>query len=109
MPHPAPMTARFDARVTAVFGRDLLVREAGGAEHRARVRGRRLTVVCGDDVVCERDRTHDELNVIEARPRRTALYRSNLRGEAEPVVANVERLFVVLAPKPVADFFVLDR
>jgi ribosome biogenesis GTPase / thiamine phosphate phosphatase len=109
MPEPLLTTARFDARVTAVFGRDLLVREPGGAEHRARVRGRRLTVVCGDDVVCERDRTHDEVNVIEAKPRRTALYRSSLRGEAEPVVANVERLFVVLAPKPLPDLFVLDR
>ena len=109
MPQPSPTTARFDARVTAVFGRDLLVREPGGAEHRARARGRRLTVVCGDDVACERDPTHGEVNVVEARPRRTALYRSNLRGEAEPVVANVSRLFVVLAPKPVPDLFVVDR
>ena len=103
------MTVAFDARVTAVFGRALLVREPGGAEHRARVRGRRLTVVCGDDVACEIDAAHGEVNVIEARPRRTALYRSNLRGESEPVVANVSRLFVVLAPKPVPDLFVVDR
>ena len=103
------MTASFEARVTAVFGRDLLVREPGGAEHRARVRGRRLTVVCGDDVACETDAAHGAVNVIQARPRRTALYRSNLRGEAEPVVANVSRLFVVLAPKPAPDLFVVDR
>jgi ribosome biogenesis GTPase len=103
------MTATFDARVTAVFGRDLLVRERGGAEHRARVRGRRLSVVCGDDVACESDAAHGEVNVIEARPRQTALYRSNLRGEAEPVVANVSRLFVVLAPKPAPDLFMVDR
>jgi ribosome biogenesis GTPase len=103
------MTTSFEARVTAVFGRDLLVREPGGAEHRARVRGRRLTVVCGDDVACETDAAHGAVNVIQARPRRTALYRSNLRGEAEPVVANVSRLFVVLAPKPAPDLFVVDR
>jgi ribosome biogenesis GTPase len=103
------MNASFDARVIAVFGRDMLVRDAAGAELRARVRGRRLAVVCGDDVVCERDPTHDEVNVIERRPRRTALYRSNVRGVAEAVVANVSRLFVVLAPKPAPDLFVLDR
>ncbi len=34
---------------------------------------------------------------------------SNLRGMAEPVVANVSQLFVVLAPKPAPDFFVVDR
>ncbi|HEY1284029.1 MAG TPA: ribosome small subunit-dependent GTPase A [Steroidobacteraceae bacterium] len=103
------MTATFDARVTAVFGRDLLVRDAAGTEHRARVRGRRLTVVCGDDVACETDPAHGNVNVVAGRPRRTALYRSNARGEAEPVVANVSRLFVVLAPRPTPDLFVLDR
>jgi ribosome biogenesis GTPase len=103
------MSDSFDAQVTAVFGRDLLVRNAAGAELRARVRGRRLEVVCGDDVLCEADAAHGEVNVVEGRPRRTALYRSNLRGVAEPVVANVSRLFVVMAPKPAPDFFVIDR
>jgi ribosome biogenesis GTPase / thiamine phosphate phosphatase len=99
----------FDARVTAVFGRDLLVRDAGGAELRARPKGRKLNIVCGDDVRCERDAAHDQITVMEARPRRSALYRSNMRGEAEAVVANVSQLFVVLAPKPVPDLFVIDR
>jgi len=103
------MNTSFDARVIAVFGRSLLVRDAAGAELRARARGRRLTVVCGDDVLCETDAAHGEVNVLEARPRRTALYRSNNRGIAEPVLANVSRLFVVLAPKPAPDLFVVDR
>ena len=103
------MTSSFDAQVVAVFGRDMLVRNAAGTELRARVRGRRLAVVCGDDVVCESDAAHGEVNVVEGRPRRTALYRSNLRGVSEPVVANVSQLFVVLAPKPTPDLFVVDR
>ena len=104
----APSTA-FDARIIAVFGRDLLVRDAAGTELRARPKGRRMSVVCGDDVRCERDATHDEITVIETLPRQTALYRSNLRGEAEAIVANVSQLFVVLAPKPAPDLFVVDR
>ena len=68
-----------------------------------------MSVVCGDDVLCERDAAHDEITVTETRPRQTALYRSNLRGEAEAIVANVSQLFVVLAPKPVPDLFVVDR
>ena len=103
------MSASFDAQVIAVFGRDLLVRDAAGTELRARVRGRRLEVVCGDNVLCEPDAAHGEVNVVEGRARRTALYRSNVRGVAEPVVANVTRLVVVLAPKPAPDFFVIDR
>jgi ribosome biogenesis GTPase len=99
----------FDARIVAVFGRDLLVRDTAGTELRARPKGRRLNIVCGDDVLCERDTAHDAVIVVEARPRRTALYRSNTRGEAEPIVANISQLFVVLAPKPTPDLFVVDR
>jgi ribosome biogenesis GTPase / thiamine phosphate phosphatase len=101
--------ASFDARIVAVFGRDLLVRDAAGAEMRARPKGRRLLVVCGDDVLCEYDATHAGVIVTEVKPRRTALFRSNLRGMAEPVVANVTQLVVVLAPKPAPDLFVVDR
>jgi ribosome biogenesis GTPase len=104
-----PTPASFDARITAVFGRDLLVRDAAGTEVRARPKGRRMNVVCGDDVVCERDAAHDEVTVVEVRPRRTALFRSNLRGVSEAILANVSRLFVVLAPKPAPDLFVVDR
>ena len=102
-------TPSFDAQIVAVFGRDLLVRDAAGNELRARPKGRRMNIVCGDDVLCERGVAQDEVTVVEARPRRTALYRSNTRGEAEPIVANISQLFVVLAPKPAPDLFVVDR
>jgi ribosome biogenesis GTPase len=47
--------------------------------------------------------------VLEVLPRRTALYRSNARGKAEPVLANLTRLLVVIAPLPPPDPFVADR
>jgi ribosome biogenesis GTPase / thiamine phosphate phosphatase len=99
----------FEARVTATFGRHVLVRDASGKELRARPFGRGLTVVCGDNVRCRADPHHDEVHVVELVPRRTALYRSNVRGVTEPVVANLSRLLVVLAPMPVPDLFVVDR
>jgi ribosome biogenesis GTPase / thiamine phosphate phosphatase len=103
------MNDTFEARVTATFGRHLLVRDASGNELRARPFGRGLTVVCGDSVRCRADPHHDEIHVVELIPRRTALYRSNLRGVTEPVVANLSTLLVVLAPVPVPDLFVVDR
>jgi ribosome biogenesis GTPase len=96
-------------RVVAAFGRHLLVRNAAGAELRARPFGRGLTVVCGDDVRCRIDAHHDELHVIEVLPRASALWRATLRGGAEPVVANLTHLLVVLAPLPAPDLFVVDR
>jgi ribosome biogenesis GTPase len=103
------MNDTFEARVTATFGRHLLVRSASGKELQARPFGRGLNVVCGDNVRCRADPHHDEVHVVEILARRTALYRSNLRGMTEPVVANLSRLLVVLAPVPIPDLFVLDR
>jgi ribosome biogenesis GTPase len=101
--------SEFDAEVVASFGRHLLVRDVGGTVHRARPSGRRLSIVCGDRVRCERDDAHDELLAVEVRPRRTLLARANLRGESEPVVANITQLVVVVAPTPAPDFFIVDR
>jgi ribosome biogenesis GTPase len=96
-------------RVIAAYGRHLLVRDAAGGELRARPFGRALNVVCGDEVRCRIDARHEELHVIEVLPRRSALWRATLRGGAEPVVANLTHLLVVLAPLPAPDLFVVDR
>jgi len=97
----------FDAEVIAAFGRHLIVRDAATRELRARPSGRRLSIVCGDRVRCTRER--DEVLVVEVLPRTTLLARANLRGESEPVVANITQLVVVVAPLPAPDFFVVDR
>jgi ribosome biogenesis GTPase len=98
----------FEAGVVAAFGRHLRVR-VGELELKARPSGRRLSIVCGDRVRCERDRKHDELLIVEVLPRRTLLARANLRGDSEPVVANITQLIVVVAPLPRPDLFVVDR
>ena len=97
----------FDAEVIAAFGRHLIVRDAAGHELRARPSGRRLSIVCGDRVRCTRER--EEILVAEVLPRATLLARANLRGESEPVVANITQLVVVVAPLPAPDFFIVDR
>jgi len=98
----------FDADVIAAYGRHLLVR-SGDRELRARPAGRRLSIVCGDRVRCEHDRAHDEVLAVEILPRKSLLARANLRGESEPVVANITQLVVVVAPVPQPDFFIVDR
>jgi ribosome biogenesis GTPase len=106
---PDDFESEFDAEVIASFGRHMLVRDAGGRVLRARPSGRRLSIVCGDRVRCAPDAAHDEVMAIEVRPRRTLLARANLRGESEPVVANITLLVVVVAPMPKPDLFVVDR
>lgn len=98
-----------EAQVIAAYGRHLRVRDSAGIEHDARPFGRRLEVVCGDQVRCSADSAHQEVHVVELLPRRSALHRSNARGDAEIVVANVTLLAVVVAPLPAPDLFVVDR
>ena len=92
----------FEADVVAAFGRHLRVRDAHGAEQRARPSGRKLNIVCGDRVRCQHE--HGEALVVEVLPRRTLLARASLRGDSEPVVANITQLVVVIAPLPAPDF-----
>lgn len=99
----------FEAEVTATFGRHVRVRDVAGTEHEARPQGRKLVIACGDRVHCARDTQHEEVRVTEVLPRRTALWRSNLRGDAELVVANISHLVAVIAPRPAPDYFVIDR
>jgi ribosome biogenesis GTPase len=97
----------FTARIIAAYGRHLVVRDAQGHERAARPFGRKLQVVCGDQVTCEL--AHDEAHVIEVLARDSCLYRTNLRAAEEPVVANLTLMLVTLAPLPVPDLFVIDR
>jgi ribosome biogenesis GTPase len=99
----------FTARIIAAYGRHLVVRDAQGNERAARPFGRKLQVVCGDRVTCEIDAHHDEAHVIEVLPRDSCLYRTNLRADEEPVVANLTLMLVTLAPLPAPDLFVIDR
>lgn len=101
--------ATFDARVTGAFGRQVRVCTPDGREFPARPFGRDLDIVCGDTVRCRADERHGEVHVLEVLPRRTALYRTNARGRAEAVLANLTRLLVVIAPLPAPDLFVADR
>ena len=104
------MTQSFESQVVAAFGRHVLVREPDtGRALEARPQGRRLEIVCGDRVRCERDLQHGELRVVEVLPRAGALYRSTARGDAEVVVANISLLVAVVAPAPAPDLFIVDR
>lgn len=105
------MTAdtQFEAEIIATYGRHVRVREPTGHEHDARPLGRKLVIACGDRVRCARDAHHEEVHVTEVLPRRTALWRSNLRGGAELIVANISHLIAVIAPRPAPDYFVIDR
>lgn len=102
------MPSRIEADVLATYGRGVLLGMPDGSRASARPHGRRLSIVCGDRVACEQN-AHGELLVREVLPRRSALWRTNGRGESEVVAANLDLLCIVFAPVPRPDPFVIDR
>lgn len=101
--------ARLQALVLIAHGASARLRLADGTELLARAAGRSLQFVCGDEVLCERDPQHAQWQLQSVLPRRTAIYRSNLRGQAELVAANLSLLVIVVAPQPPPDLFLVDR
>lgn len=102
-----PSPHQFEAQVIATFGRHAEVRDAEGNLYAARPFGRKLALVCGDRVTCERE--NDETHILATLPRTNALYRTTARGDSEAVVANITDLVAVIAPLPAPDPFVIDR
>ncbi len=93
--------------VLAAYGRGALVLADGEPMHCA-LAGRKLRVVCGDEVEWRRD-ANSPPAIHSIAPRRNSLERIDARGRAEPVAANIDRLAIVVAPQPAPDWFVVDR
>jgi len=104
--------------MNAVNGRGLIVASYGnrgqlvdsaGETHSFVLKGKRMRAVCGDQVSWESQSQSSELLVTSIADRRNALERADPRGRAELIAANLDHLFVVLAPEPEPDLYVADR
>ena len=94
--------------VLASYGRGVLVQ--GGAQVlRCSLKGRKQRIVCGDRVSWTHEAANDGASVDVIEPRRNLIERIDSRGRPEPVAANIDRVAVVVAPEPVADWFLVDR
>jgi ribosome biogenesis GTPase len=102
------MVAGGTGTVLASFGRGVLV-QSGTELVRCGLKGRKLRVVCGDKVAWSYPPSADGPSVDAIEPRRNLIERIDARGRAEPVAANIDRLVIVAAPQPEADWFLVDR
>ena len=68
------------------------------------------SVVTGDEVVW-RDSTESGNNgvIVATEERKSALYRPDARGALRPVAANIDRIFIVVAPEPEPFANLIDR
>ena len=99
--------------VLASYGRGVLVQADAAAPDDAPLHcsltGRKQRIVCGDRIRWVYRPAHDGPAVDAIEPRRNLVERIDLRGRAEPVASNIDRLAVVVAPEPVPDWFLVDR
>ena len=87
----------------------MALRLADGAEVHARIKGKRLKPVCGDQVSAEPIEGESDWLITAIRERRNELARPNSRGQVEVLAANLDALVVVAAASPVPDWFIVDR
>ena len=99
--------------VLASYGRGVLVQttdgQGGQSTLRCSLKGRKQRIVCGDRVTWIYEPANDGASVQSIEPRRNLIERIDARGRPEPVAANIDRLAVVVAPEPAADWFLVDR
>ncbi|MEZ5589843.1 MAG: small ribosomal subunit biogenesis GTPase RsgA [Gammaproteobacteria bacterium] len=94
--------------VIANFGTNAIIEDSDGNPHRCVPRQNMDTLVCGDRVIWQSSGTEEGV-VVALEPRRTLLTRPGYDGHPRPVVANLDQMVLVIAPKP--DFIesLLDR
>ncbi len=99
--------------VLASFGRGVLIRADGATREslpmRCSLQGRKQRIVCGDRITYINRSAADGASVTSIAPRRNLIERIDARGRPEPVAANIDRLAIVVAPEPPADWFLVDR
>lgn len=97
------------ATVVATYSRRMRLRFADGREADARIKGKRLKPVCGDEVIAAPIDGESEWLITSISERFNELSRPNVRGGKEIVAANLDLVLVVAAAVPAPDWFIVDR
>ncbi len=94
--------------VIAHYGKRVDVRDANGTVVACRLRQHLGALVVGDQVIWQFDvKQHGVVVAVE--PRHTLLAQETERGETKPLAANIDQIFVVVAPIPNPNSYLLDR
>lgn len=95
--------------VTATFRQRMRLRLEDGSEVMARLKGKRIRAVCGDQVDTQGIPNEPDWLITAIHPRRNELSRPDRRGRAEVLAANIDLIAVVTADAPTTDWFIVDR
>lgn len=93
-------------RVVAGHGRRFVVEAEDGARLLCLTAGRAVQPVCGDHVKVD---SSADPRIVEVLPRRSLFSKADGRGRSVPAVANLDWVFMVLAPVPMPELFLMDK
>lgn len=102
-----PESEQCRGRVTAVFGPRCRVESASGDSLEC-TRPRKLKPVCGDRVTYEM-KADGGGHLVTVAPRRNSFPRVDRRGRPHVIAANLDTVFIVVAPEPTPTRFIIDR
>lgn len=95
--------------VVTTFGHRVELELGDGQRVMARIKGKRLRVVCGDRVVATALGGETDYLVSDVLPRTNVLSRPDSRGRVEILAANVSMIVAVASAVPKPDWFIVDR
>jgi len=98
-----------NASVVATFSRRMRLRLQDDSLVEARIKGKKIKPVCGDQVVAEPIDKESDWLITRILERNNELTRPNMRGQVEVLAANLEALIVVAAVSPLPDWYIVDR
>lgn len=101
--------SKVEATVVATFSQRMRVRIDDGDSVAARIKGKKLRPVCGDQVIIEQIERESDWLIVDILERANTLKRPNQRGQIEILAANIDVMAVVAAGTPKPDWFVVDR
>ncbi|HEY3859122.1 MAG TPA: ribosome small subunit-dependent GTPase A [Gammaproteobacteria bacterium] len=100
------MTDTREARVVAGNGRRFVVETSQRTRLTCLTATRDVHAVCGDRV--QVDGAADP-RIVAVLPRRSLFSKADGRGRAVPAAANLDQVFMVLAPVPMPELFLMDK
>lgn len=99
--HAALVVATYSRRMRLILDDDSVVD--------AKIRGKKLRPVCGDQVIAEPIDGETEWLITGINDRSNELTRPDSRGRREVLAANLDCVVVMAATEPVPDWYIVDR
>lgn len=94
--------------VIANFGKTVLVEDENSNEHTCNIRQNLGTLVCGDNIVWQREENDNNV-VVAVQQRHNFLARHGRQNQAKVIAANIDQILVVTAIKPALNTRLIDR